>query len=144
MVRLLLIILLTKYWLAGSYQSTYQSNEEGCITMMKCRILSALLLIALLIFALPALADEQISFETSAVSIYENEQYALSLKISSGLQGGEVTYKSGDTSVVKVDTNGKITGISKGAAVITASIKTAKQTYKATVKVTVLRAVTSI
>ena len=112
--------------------------------MKKRLILLFLVLIALILITVPSFADEQISFETTAVSIFENEQYTLSPTVSSGLQGGEVTYKSGDTSVAKIDANGTITGVSKGAAVITASIKTAKQTYKTTVKVTVKRAVTSI
>ena len=103
-----------------------------------------IVLLILFLTAVTAQAAESIQFEESAVTLFENEQKVLRLKVSDGLQGGDVTYKSGSPNVAAVDAYGRVTGISKGSAVITASLKTAKQTYKATVKVTVLRAVETV
>ena len=101
---------------------------------MKRNLFCAVLLMALLL-VLPAFAAEQISFDQQSVSLYENETLFLPLQVSEGLQGGEVRYSTGNKSIVTVDNSGLITAVSKGSAVITASLKTAKQTYKATVKV---------
>ena len=102
------------------------------------------LLLLVLILSVSAAADEQISFTESEISIFENDQYFLMPSLSDGLTGGEVTYKSGDNRIATVNANGQVTGVSKGRVTITATLKTAKQTYRATVKVTVLRAVQEI
>ncbi len=112
--------------------------------MMLKRYLALMLLLAAVLAAATALAAESVSFEETAVTLFENEQRTLNVTVSEGLRDGEVRYASGSPKVATVDANGCVTGVSKGTAVITASIKTAKQTYKATVKVTVLRAVESV
>ncbi len=111
--------------------------------MMKRSILAILTLLVMLLSA-AAVADEQISFEENTVSIFENEKYLLVPVLSDGLQGGTVTYKSGDNRIVAVNADGELTGVSKGNTTVTASLKTAKKTYKATVKVSVKRPVTGI
>ena len=111
--------------------------------MMKRSILAILTLLVMLLSA-AAVADEQISFEENTVSIFENEKYLLVPILSDGLQGGTVTYKSGDNRIVVVNADGELTGVSKGNTTVTASLKTAKKTYKATVKVSVKRPVTGI
>ena len=110
--------------------------------MKRIYLLPILLLV--LILSVSAEADEQISFTESEISIFENDQYFLTPSLSDGLTGGEVTYKSGDNRIATVNANGQVTGVSKGRVTITATLKTAKQTYRATVKVTVLRAVQEI
>ena len=114
--------------------------------MRKITLPLVTMLIATLMLAagLTAYAAEQITFETASVSVYENAQTQLQVHLSDGLAGGEVQFTSGSPRVATVDQRGVVTGVSKGNAVITATLKTAKQTYKATAKVTVLRAVTEI
>ena len=111
---------------------------------MKQKLLITILLLLVCLTGLAACAEEGIRFEQTAVSVFENEQAQLTLTVSDGLRDGSVTYKSGDPRVATVDANGQVTGVARGSAVITATLKTAKQSYKATVKVTVLRAVTSV
>ena len=108
------------------------------------RKLALLILLAVCLLAVPAFAAEQISFEEKAVSLFENEQLQLSVTLSEGLVGGTVQYASASPKIAAVDADGVVTGVSKGNAVITATLKTAKQTYKATIKVNVLRPVSEI
>ena len=78
--------------------------------MMKRSILAILTLLVMLLSA-AAVADEQISFEENTVSIFENEKYLLVPVLSDGLQGGTVTYKSGDNRIVVVNADGELTGV---------------------------------
>lgn len=48
-----------------------------------------------------------------------------------------VSWKSSDTSVAKVSSDGKVTAVKKGTATITASFKNGGKTYKATCEITV-------
>lgn len=57
---------------------------------------------------------------------------------------GELTFVSGRENIATVDENGVVTGLTKGQATITATLKTEKRTWKASVNVTVARAVTDI
>ena len=100
--------------------------------------------LALFLCASPALGADELSFNESAVSLFEGERKTLTLNVAADLQGGEVTYKSSAPKVATVDASGAVTGVAKGAATVTATLKTAKKTYSAKVKVTVLKAVTSI
>ena len=111
--------------------------------MMK-RIIGTLTLLAVLLLAASALAAESISFDEKTVTVFENEQALLTVRLSEGLEGGTVKFTSGSPKIVSVDDSGVVTGLNKGTAQITASVKTAKQTYRATIKVNVLRAVTGI
>lgn len=57
---------------------------------------------------------------------------------------GELTFVSGRENIATVDENGVVTGLTKGQSTITATLKTEKRTWKASVTVTVARAVTDI
>ena len=57
---------------------------------------------------------------------------------------GELTFVSGRENIAAVDENGVVTGLTKGQSTITATLKTEKRTWKASVTVTVARAVTDI
>lgn len=57
---------------------------------------------------------------------------------------GELTFVSGRENIAAVDENGVVTGLTKGQSTITATLKTEKRTWKASVNVTVARAVTDI
>lgn len=57
---------------------------------------------------------------------------------------GELTFVSGRENIATVDENGVVTGLTKGQSTITATLKTEKRTWKASVNVTVARAVTDI
>ena len=57
---------------------------------------------------------------------------------------GELTFVSGRENLAAVDETGVVTGLTKGQSTITATLKTEKRTWKASVTVTVARAVTDI
>ena len=111
---------------------------------MKKLSLSILLIMTLLLVFIPAIADEGISFSETSVSLYENDELLLVPNVSDELKGADIAYTSSNKSAATVNSNGEVKAVSKGSATITATIKTAKQTFKASVKITVLRAVTSV
>ncbi len=111
---------------------------------MKKLSLSILLIMTLLLVFIPAIADEGISFSESSVSLYENDELLLVPNVSDELKGADISYISSNKSAATVNSNGEVKAVSKGNATITVTIKTAKQTFKASVKITVLRAVTSV
>lgn len=59
------------------------------------------------------------------------------LSVSGIPSNAEVTWKSGNTGVAKVNAGGKVTGVGAGSTTITASWKNGRNTYSATAKVTV-------
>ena len=61
-----------------------------------------------------------------------------------GVGDSEIGGKGAIEVSVTVDENGVVTGLTKGKATITATLKTEKRTWKASVNVTVARAVTDI
>ena len=61
-----------------------------------------------------------------------------------GVGDSEIGGKGAIEVSVTVDENGVVTGLTKGKATITATLKTEKRTWKASVTVTVARAVTDI
>ena len=65
-------------------------------------------------------AESSLSFTVTNVTIEVGETSSNVVTVNAG--DGTVTYSSNDTSVVTVDNNGSITGISVGNAVITANI----------------------
>ena len=111
--------------------------------MMKKRIL---ILVTLLIClaALPALAEDVCKFDRTVTTLFEGDTLQTVLILEGAPAGGTVTYSSSATHNGVVDENGLVTGVSKGSTTITATVKTEKRTYKATIQLNVLRRVTDI
>lgn len=78
-----------------------------------------------------------IKLSSSSTSVYETKTKTLTATVSPGdATDKTVSWKSSNTKVVKVDKNGKITGVKPGTAYITAT--TANGEFSAKCKVTVL------
>jgi len=113
--------------------------------MNKAALLFVLTAMLLCLFA-PALAEEnKFYFDKSITKIFEGEtlQPAL-IRQGDCREDGALTFTTSRAKIATVDENGVITGVSKGSATITASLKTAKRTWKCTFEVTVQRKVTEI
>ncbi len=108
------------------------------------RILIAVLCMALL--GVTALAEtDRFQFDKTNLTVFEGDTLNLTLvRQGNCAEDGELTFTSGRENIAAIDDNGVVTGISKGNATITATLKTEKRTWKATVTVTVARRVTDI
>ncbi len=93
-----------------------------------------------------ALAEtDRFQFDKTNLTVFEGDTLALTLvRQGNCAEDGELTFTSGRENIATVDANGVVTGISKGNSTITATLKTEKRTWKATVTVTVARRVTDI
>lgn len=80
-----------------------------------------------------------LSLNTTEAKMYKGATLDLVASQSDG-----VTWSSSDTSVVTVDSKGKVTAVSKGFAIVTASKKINGVVKKATCKITVLNAITGV
>ncbi|MBE5804011.1 MAG: hypothetical protein E7316_05805 [Clostridiales bacterium] len=103
-----------------------------------------LLSLALCLITLPALAANVIKFDRTTTTLFEGETLQTKLILEGEPATGTVTYTSGATHNAVVDKNGLVTGVSKGGATITATVKTEKRTFKATIQLNVLRKVNEI
>ena len=110
---------------------------------MKKRFVLILTLI-LCCLALPALADNVCKFDRSVTTLFEGETLQTKLILEGEPATGTVTYTSGAPHNGVVDENGLVTGVSKGYTTITATVKTEKRTFKATIQLNVLRKVQSV
>ena len=112
---------------------------------MKRSLIPILLVLALLCVSLPGLAEgATVKFDKSANVVFEGEQLQTVLQRTGDAAEGEVTYQSSAPKVATVDANGIVTGLIKGETTITATVKTAKQTLKAKLNVTVARKATGV
>lgn len=111
------------------------------------RLLSVLLMAMLLLTCMSgtALAENKFHFNSKINTVFEGETLELEL-IREGdcADDGELTFKSGNSKAVTVDENGVVTGISKGQATITATLKGEKRTWSAKLTVNCVRAVTEV
>ena len=89
-------------------------------------------------------AGDGIAFDASEAAISEGETLQTVLAREGAAEGGELTYTSSDQKVATVDGNGLVTAVKKGRAVITATVRADNKSYKAQIKVTVLKPVTSV
>ena len=89
-------------------------------------------------------AGDSIAFDPGVSSINEGETLQTALIREGEAAAGELTYSSSDKRVATVDENGLVTAVKKGRAVITAMVKAEKKTWKAQLKLTVVRPVTSV
>lgn len=115
---------------------------------MKKKMVALLFVLPVLLMCLmaPALAEaNKFYFDKSITKVFEGEtlQPAL-IRQGDCREEGELTFTTSRAQIATVDENGVITGLSKGSATITASLKTAKRTWKCTFEVTVMRRVTEV
>ena len=105
-----------------------------------------LLTIAVLIcLAVPAMAGgDGIAFDESVSVIREGETLQTVLTREGEAADGEVTYTSSNAKMATVDGNGLVTAILKGKVTITATVKAEKKTYKAQLKLEIVRPVTAL
>lgn len=115
---------------------------------MKKRMVALLFVLAVLLLGLhaPALAeDNKFYFDKSVTKIFEGEilQPAL-IRQGDCRNDGTITFTTSRAKVATVDENGVITGLSKGSATITATLKTGGRSWKCTIDISVQRKVTQI
>ncbi len=114
--------------------------------MRKSKLAAALLLAcALLLAAAPALAADVFVFREKSVTVFEGETWQAEIRREGAPAETEgIVYTSGNTRVLTVDDSGLVTGLRKGQAQVTATLKTARKTWKTTTTVTVARRVTKV
>ena len=113
--------------------------------MKKRSVLFLFLILAMLCLALPAQAeDNKCAFDKTVTTLFEGDTLRPSLLLAGDPAAGTVSYTSSSARVATVDDTGLVTGLSKGSVTITATVKTEKRTYKATIALKVLRKVESI
>ena len=78
----------------------------------------------------------EIAFEVDNITINKGESTEIKANITPSFAKTEIEYKSSDESIVKVDENGKVTGVDGGTATVTATTSNGK-TAKCTVKVNI-------
>ena len=99
-----------------------------------------------LLCGVTAMAEaDRFQFEKTNLTVFEGNTLELSLiRQGNCAADGELTFVSGRENIATVDENGVVTGLTKGQTTITATLKTEKRTWKASVTVTVARAVTPV
>ena len=113
--------------------------------MKKRSVLFLFLILAMLCLALPAQAeDNKCAFDKTVTTLFEGDTLRPSLLLAGDPTAGTVSYTSSSAKVATVDDSGLVTGLSKGSVTITATVRTEKRTYKATIALKVLRKVESI
>ena len=95
-----------------------------------------LLVLVLCCLALPALADNVCKFDKTVTTLFEGDTLQTVLLLEGDPAEGTVTYSSNAEKRAVVDDHGVVSGIAKGNVTITATVKTEKKTYKATIDAT--------
>lgn len=109
------------------------------------RILIPLLVAALMCFMFAAAAEgDTLVFDKGVNTVIEGETVQTVLIREGAPAEGELSYTSSDTRIATVDDSGVVTGVKKGAVTITAVVRTEKKTWRASLKVTVVRPVASL
>ncbi len=111
------------------------------------KAVSALLIVTLLalLCALPALAEtDRFAFDRSVTALFEGETLQTSLIREGRATEGEVSYVSSSKNVATVDESGLVTGLQKGRTTITATLRTEKRSFRATITLEVRRRVERI
>ena len=111
--------------------------------MKKLIILLTIAALVCLTFTAMA-AGDGIVFDTSVDAINEGETLQTVLTREGEAAGGEVTYTSSNPKMATVDENGLVTAVMKGRVVITAVVKAEKKSYKAQLKLNIIRPATSV
>ncbi len=103
----------------------------------KTRILGVLMLCMMLCVSISVSAKDKNSSDVEKKTIYINQTVKLEVPSVTKKVAKSLTWKSSNKKVVRVTAKGKITGVKKGTAVITASSKkdsAMKYSFKVTVK----------
>ena len=111
------------------------------------RLLPLILTVMLLLCCMSgtALAENKFVFDRTVNTVFENEELPLVLNREGDCaDAGDLTFKSSAPRIATVDANGVVTGVSKGQATITATLKVGSRTWTAKITVTVARRVESI
>lgn len=111
---------------------------------MKRYCLAALCCLLLLFVCGAAAADQDFMFAEREYTVFEGETVQPELLRQGAALSAEVTWTSSSQKTATVDENGLVTGRAKGSVTVTASCKADGRTYRATVTVRVLRAVTAV
>ncbi len=116
---------------------------------LKCgfRLIPLLLTVMVLLGCMSpaALAENKFHFVKTVNTVFENETLQLELvREGDCAEEGTLTFKSSSKKIAAVDEFGVVTGLSKGQATISATLKGAKRSWTASITVTVARRVESI
>ena len=114
---------------------------------MKKRLMICLTAVVLCLgAAVPALAANTFLFTEKRVTLFEGESVQTALKREGSFDGeGEIVYASSKEAIATVSEDGTITAAGKGQAEVYASLmRNGKRVARATIGVTVLRAVTKV
>ncbi len=113
--------------------------------MKKVRGGALALFLVLILAAGAALAGNEFRFEDKSITLFEGEQSDTGLVREGVCAGeGEITYASAAEKIATVSADGTVNAVKKGKTTIVAWLKNGKKTWKATMSVTVQRAVTRV
>ncbi len=106
----------------------------------------ALALFLVLIFSVSAaLAANEFKFEDKSITLFEGEQSDTGLvREGACAEEGEITYASAGEKIATISADGTVTAVKKGKTTIVSWLKIGKKTWKATMSITVQRAVTKV
>ena len=111
--------------------------------MKKWLLMLTIVLAASLVF--PALAEsDRFAFDKSVTSLFEGDTLQTLLERAGNAKEGTLTFKSSAPHIATVDENGLVTGVSKGRANITATLKNGKRTFTCSISLAILRRVESV
>ena len=112
---------------------------------MSKKLIFLMLTAVLLCICLSGSADgNSLKFDRSVDQLFEGETLQTQLVWKDSPAEGEITYASSDTGVATVDSEGLVTAVHKGKTVISVSVKTDKETFKAKLPLKVSRSVTEL
>lgn len=114
---------------------------------MKKILIAVLLLMLALCVTVTALAADKFAFEEKNVTVFEGEEMQLVLvREGKYAEGDNLTFTSNNTRVASVAADGTVTGLQKGDATITCTLKNDKGATqkRCTIAVKVARKVTSV
>ncbi len=109
------------------------------------RILIPLLIAVLLCLALAAAAEgDVLAFDPGEIQVNVGDTLQATLIREGDAAGGEVVFASSNKETASVDQTGLVTALKKGKVTITATVKGTKKTYKAQMKLTIVKPVSEI
>ena len=80
----------------------------------------------------PTVKKTTVNLQKASAKLYIKESTKIKADVKNGV--GKTTYKSGNKSIAKVDSNGKVTALKKGTAKITVTNNKVSKTFTVTVK----------
>ena len=110
------------------------------------RILVTLLAAAMILLCAGAAMAEGnvLQFDRSLDTVFEGETLQTVLTREGAPAGGLLTYTTGDAKIATVDENGIVTGLARGQTNITATVTADGRTFRAQLRVNVLRRATEL